>query len=71
MKDPDYEALSKGLSRDMSPEAIAHRLDIASELLDLARVLSQARRAAERDGNPPATKAGSPAGPQEAAPRRR
>jgi hypothetical protein len=54
VKVPDYEALSKGLSRDMSPEAIAHRLDIASELLDLARVLSQAKRAAKTKGDSPA-----------------
>lgn len=43
MTPPDYEALSKGISRDMSPQAIAERLRIASELYDLASVLEGAR----------------------------
>jgi hypothetical protein len=43
MKQPDYEALSKGISRDMSPEAIAARLRIVSELYDLAQSLSTAK----------------------------
>ena len=42
MSQPDYEALSKGISQDMSPEAIAGRLKIVSELYDLARTLSTA-----------------------------
>jgi len=43
MTAPDYEALSKGVSLDMSSRAIAERLRIASELYDLARILSTAR----------------------------
>ena len=43
MKQPDYEALSKGISRDMSPRAIAARLRIVSELYDLAKMLATAR----------------------------
>lgn len=43
MKPPDYEALSKGISRDMSPVAIAERLRIASDLYDFARCLSTAK----------------------------
>jgi len=42
MKQRDYEALSKGISGDMSPQAIAERLRIASELYDLAKTLSTA-----------------------------
>lgn len=42
MKERDYEVLSKGISRDMSPQAIAERLRIVSELYDLARILSTA-----------------------------
>ena len=43
MKQQDYEALSKGISQDMSPPAIAKRLQIASELYDLARILATAQ----------------------------
>lgn len=43
MKAQDYEASSKGISRDMSPPAIAERLRIVGELHDLARLLSTAR----------------------------
>ena len=43
MKERDYESLSKGISRDMSSQAIAERLRIVSELYDLAKTLSTAR----------------------------
>ena len=42
MTQPDYKALSRGMSRDMRPKAIAKRLRIASELYELAEVLSSA-----------------------------
>jgi hypothetical protein len=56
VKEQDYEALSKGISRDMSSQAIAERLRIASELHDLARVLSTAVRvgSVEPTGSTPA-----------------
>jgi hypothetical protein len=38
----DYESLSKGISRDMSPQAIAERLRIAAELYEFARVFLRA-----------------------------
>lgn len=43
MKPKDYKALSRGISHDMSPEAIAERLRIAGELYELAQTLSTAR----------------------------
>ena len=42
MTGPDYESLSRGISSDMSPEAITRRLDVASQLYRLARTLSKA-----------------------------
>ena len=42
MTTPDYKALSRGISRDMSPDAIARRLRIAGELYRLAETLSRA-----------------------------
>lgn len=38
------KARSRGVSRDMSPDAIARRLDIVSELRDLALSLGQAKK---------------------------
>jgi hypothetical protein len=35
---PDYKSLSRGVSRDMSPEAISRRGAIASELSGLAKL---------------------------------
>ena len=40
---PDFKSLSRGISDDMSPEAIARRLDIANQLYMLARTLSEAQ----------------------------
>jgi len=40
---PDRKRQSRGISNDMSAEAIARRLDIASQLYKLARTLSNAR----------------------------
>lgn len=39
----DDEDLSRGISRDMSPEAIARRLDIASQLFKLWNTLRNAK----------------------------
>ena len=35
---------SRGISRDMSPQAIARRLEIVSELREMAQFLGQAKR---------------------------
>ncbi len=43
MKPIDDKLLSKGISGDMSPEAIARRLEILAELYDLAKCLRKAR----------------------------
>jgi hypothetical protein len=43
MTEQDYKALSRGISRDMSPDAIARRLQIASDLHDLVKDLAQAK----------------------------
>ncbi|GEM_PF-5489182 len=43
----DYKSLSRGISDDMSSDAIARRLDIASDLYDLAAFLSKARYGGE------------------------
>ena len=42
-KKQDMKALSRGISRDMSPEAILKRLRIASSLHRAARMLGKAR----------------------------
>jgi len=44
MTDQDLKSLSRGMSRDMSPAAIARRLEIASDLRDLAMTLATAQR---------------------------
>ena len=44
MKPEEMKNISRGVSGDMSPDAIARRLDIASELYDLAKSLSKATR---------------------------
>ena len=49
MTEPDQKALSRGVSSDMSPEAIARRLRIVSELYDLARVLGRTRYLGKAD----------------------
>lgn len=43
----DYKSLSRGISRDMSSHAIARRLQIASDLYDLASFLGKARPVAK------------------------
>lgn len=40
MSQPDYKSLSRGISRDMSSEAIARRLKIVADLYELAKTLS-------------------------------
>jgi hypothetical protein len=44
MTDQDLKSLSRGMSRDMSPTAIAQRLEIVSDLRDLAMTLATAQR---------------------------
>ena len=41
MKQDDSKLLSRGISRDMSPEAIARRLEIVSELSELSHTLGK------------------------------
>lgn len=48
MSHPDYKALSRGESDDMSPRAIARRLEIASQLYRLARTLQGAEHVHDR-----------------------
>jgi hypothetical protein len=40
MSQPDYKSLSRGISRDMSSEAISRRLKIVADLYELAKTLS-------------------------------
>jgi hypothetical protein len=40
----DAKTLSRGISRDMSPEAIARRRDIVSQLREVAAMLSKTKR---------------------------
>ena len=44
MTETDNKALSRGISRDMSAEAISRRLRIASDLHDVATMLGKAKR---------------------------
>jgi hypothetical protein len=44
MKPEELKAKSRGISRDMSPEAISRRFDILVELDTLARALEKAKR---------------------------
>ncbi len=43
MTPEEMKRVSRGISRDMSPEAIGRRLDIISELFDLTSWLSKAK----------------------------
>ena len=43
MTQPDDKSVSRGISSDMSPEAISRRLEIVSELYELAKVLQGAQ----------------------------
>ena len=43
MNKDKYKNLSRGISRDMSPQAIARRLEIANELYEVAVMLSKSR----------------------------
>ena len=44
MSQPDYKSLSRGISRDMSSEAIARRLKIVADLYELAKTLSGSKK---------------------------
>ena len=44
MTETDNKALSRGISHDMSAEAILRRLRIASDLYDVAKLLGKAKR---------------------------
>ena len=61
---PDYKKLSRGTSRDMSPDAIARRLEIASELWDLAQLLSTSRYVGKLSAGPLRTSDESPSEPR-------
>ena len=49
-KSEKYKNLSRGISRDMSPEAIARRLNILSELYEVA-VMFRKRNKTSKDKN--------------------
>lgn len=44
MKPEEQKSRSRGISRDMSSEAISRRLDILVELHEVARALARAER---------------------------
>ncbi len=44
MKPEEHKSKSRGISRDMSPEAISRRLDILVELHEVAQALANAKR---------------------------
>jgi len=48
---PDYKSLSRGYSRDMSPAAIAKRLDKVAELYELWKFLRTGKRVAHDQQN--------------------
>jgi len=52
MTEPDMKSLSRGLSRDMSPDAVLRRLEIASELRDLAMTLAAGQRLGKKETSP-------------------
>ena len=59
MSGADHESLSRGISGDMSSDAIARRLDIASQLYQLARTLSGAEYQGHVESDGEDTDAGS------------
>jgi hypothetical protein len=58
----DLKTPSRGISREISPEAIAHRLDIASQLHELVTVLEKSQPVGAGQRAPPPA-AGSTAEP--------
>jgi hypothetical protein len=48
MNPEELKSRSRGISRDMSPEAISARFDILVDLHDTARVLAAAKLTGER-----------------------
>jgi len=58
----ETKAASRGVSRDMSPEAIARRFDILVELDRTARALRAARKKHARNPTPEAASHTGPTG---------
>jgi hypothetical protein len=52
MKPEEMKARSRGISADMSPQAISARLDILVDLLETARALRSAGLAGQRPHRP-------------------
>ncbi len=52
MKPEEHKSKSRGISRDMSPEAISRRLDILVELHEVARALANAKRIGKAEPGP-------------------
>ncbi len=52
MRPDEQKARSRGVSRDMSPEAISKRFDILVELHELARALAGAKRVGKAELQP-------------------
>jgi hypothetical protein len=50
MNEPDYKSLSRGISRDMSSEAIARRLKIVADLFELAKTLKRFKNLGRVEG---------------------
>ena len=44
MMNPDHKKISRGISRDMAPEAISRRLRIVSDLRDLCLKLGRSKK---------------------------
>lgn len=49
MTEVDYKKLSRGMSRDMSPEAVSRRLKKVSNLRNLCLMLGRAGKAAKEE----------------------
>jgi hypothetical protein len=57
---PDYKSLSRGNSRDMSPAAIAGRLDKVAQLYELWKFLRTGKPAARDRQDPPNAASAAP-----------
>jgi hypothetical protein len=58
MKPEELKSRSRGISRDMSPEAISARFDILVDLHDTARILAAAKLAGKRHKPSPSKRRG-------------
>jgi hypothetical protein len=52
MKPEELKARSRGVSQDMSPEAISARLDILADLYSTAKALASARFISKQQAGP-------------------